>query len=173
MANDPRESAKIVETSGNFRDYLIPLDHPRLHPRDRDARTHAQGVLGNEGIFLTPVARGWVENYHKPFHGFTTDGKVRPDLWHHDSGAGGPTQEMVEAAKKLLSAASPEESKAIRYPVDAREWRSWSNPEVYFIRTASKRIQVLANANTRSSSSIRACAWKTCRSHCGRPCTTS
>lgn len=130
MANDPRESAKIAETSGNFRDYLIPLDHPRLHPSDRDARTHAKGVLGNESIFLTPVARGWVENYNKPYQGFTTDGNVVGDLWHYDASANGPTGKMVEAAKNLISTASPQESKAFRFPVDAREWRSWSNPEV-------------------------------------------
>ena len=144
MANDPRESAKIVETSGNFRDYLIPLDHPRLHPSDRDARTHAKGVLGNEEIFLTPVARGWVENYHKPYNGFTTDGKVRPDLWHYDSSASGPIERMVEAAKGVMSAATSDESKAFRYPVDAREWRAWSNPEVRrFKGLASTKVKLI------------------------------
>ena len=130
MANDPSESAKILETSGNFRDYLIPLDHPRLHPSDRDARTHAKGVLGNEQIFLVPVARGWQENYQKPYKGFTTDGNVVPDLWHYDASANGPTSKMVEAANALLKTAPEEESKAFRYPIDAREWRAWTNPEV-------------------------------------------
>lgn len=145
MANDPRESAKIVETSGNFRDYLIPLDHPRLHPRDRDARTHAKGVLSNEEIFLVPVARGWVDNYDKPYKGFTTDGNVRPDLWHYDSNANGPTKEMVEAAKGVLSAASAEESKTFRFPVDAKEWRSWSNPEVIVI-DAGLRVEEMSKS---------------------------
>ncbi|KAK5733208.1 hypothetical protein LTR17_009950 [Elasticomyces elasticus] len=133
MANDPSEAAKIVETSGNFRDYLIPLDHPRLHPSDRDARTHSKGVLGNEQIFLVPVARGWLENYQKPFQGFTTDGNVVPDLWHYDATANGPTADMVSAAQALIKAASTEESKAFRFPVDAREWRAWSNPEVIVV----------------------------------------
>lgn len=130
MANDPSESAKIIETSGNFRDYLIPLDHPRLHPSDRDARTHAKGVLSNESIFLVPVARGWMENYQKPFRGFTTDGNVVSDIWHYDVKANGPTEKMVQAANDLLNAATDEEKKAFQYPVDAKEWRSWSNPEV-------------------------------------------
>ena len=130
MANNVEDSAKIVETSGNFRDYLIPLEHPRLHPSDRDARTHAKAVLGNEEIFLTPVARGWVENYNKPYKGFTTDGNVVSNIWHHDASANGPTSVMVEAAKGVISAASSEESKTFRFPVDAREWRAWSNPEV-------------------------------------------
>ncbi|KAK5108261.1 hypothetical protein LTR62_008645 [Meristemomyces frigidus] len=133
MANDPSESARIVETSGNFRDYLIPLDHPRLHPNDRDARTHAKGVLGNEQIFLTPVARGWVENYNKPYTGFTTDGEVVPNLWQYDASAKGPTRQMVGAAQKVLEVASKDESKALRYPVDSRAWRSWSNPEVIVV----------------------------------------
>lgn len=130
MANDVTESAKIIETSGNFRDYLIPLDHPRLHPSDRDARTHAKSVLGNPDIFLVPVAQGWLKNYQEPYKGFTTDGTVVPDLWHYDASANGPTREMVEAAKSVISTASSEESKTFRFPVDAREWRSWSNPEV-------------------------------------------
>jgi len=40
---------------------------------------------------------------------------------------------MVAAAKKLISTATSEESKRFRYPVDAREWRSWSNPEVIVV----------------------------------------
>lgn len=130
MANDLASHNKIVETSGNFRDYLIPPDHPRLHPSERDARTHAKDVLGNPNIFLVPVAQGWLENYKQPYKGFTTDSNVVPDLWHIDPKANGPTKEMVEAAKAVLAAASTHESKAFRYPVDAREWRSWSNPEV-------------------------------------------
>lgn len=130
MANDLASHNKIVEVSGNFRDYVIPLDHPRLHPSDRDARTHAEGVLGNESIFLVPVARGWLDNYNQPYQGFTADGNVVPDLWHADPDARGPTKEMVDAANAVLAAASPEEAKAFRYAVNAREWRSWSNPEV-------------------------------------------
>ncbi|KAK3114714.1 hypothetical protein LTR53_006668, partial [Teratosphaeriaceae sp. CCFEE 6253] len=133
MANDPSEAAKIVETSGNFRDYLIPLEHPRLHPSDRDARTHSQGVLGNEQIFLVPVARGWLENYREPYKGFTTDGNVVRDLWHYDGSANGPTAKMVDAAQAMIKAASEEESKAFRFPTDAREWRAWSNPEVIVV----------------------------------------
>ncbi|KAK3646698.1 hypothetical protein LTR56_008462 [Elasticomyces elasticus] len=145
MANDPSEAAKIVETSGNFRDYLIPLDHPRLHPSDRDARTHSKGVLGNEQIFLVPVARGWLENYQKPFEGFTTDGNVVPNLWHYDATANGPTADMVSAAQALIKAASTEESKSFRFPVDAREWRAWSNPEVIVV-DAGLRLEDMSEA---------------------------
>ncbi|GAB7359333.1 hypothetical protein MBLNU230_g5984t1 [Neophaeotheca triangularis] len=133
MANDLASHNKIVETSGNFRDYLIPLDHPRLHPSDRDARTHSKGVLSTEEIFLTPVARGWKQNYQEPYRGFTTDGNVVPDIWRFNSSANGPTSAMVQAARKLLSNAGEAQKKAFRYPVDAREWRSWSNPEVIVV----------------------------------------
>ncbi|KAK4951927.1 hypothetical protein LTR10_009847 [Elasticomyces elasticus] len=145
MANDPSEAAKIVETSGNFRDYLIPQEHPRLHPSDRDARTHSKGVLGNEQIFLVPVARGWLENYQKPYEGFTTDGDVVSDLWHYDATANGPTADMVSAAQSLITAASTEESKTFRFPVDAREWRAWSNPEVIVV-DAGLRLEDMSEA---------------------------
>lgn len=137
MANTLADHNKIVEVSKNFRDYLIPLDHPRLHPNDRDARTHGKGVLGNEQIFLTPVAKGWLENYQKPYHGFTADGKVEQGLWHADPQAEGPTAEMVDTAKKLLSVATEQEKKGFQYDVNAKEWRSWSNPEVGISRRRS------------------------------------
>lgn len=38
---------------------------------------------------------------------------------------------MVGAATKLLSLASPSELAALKYPLDADEWRSWINPEIY------------------------------------------
>nr|POE51516.1 hypothetical protein CFP56_25723 [Quercus suber] len=145
MANDPRESAKIVEKSGNFRDYLIPLDHPRLHPNDRDARTHSEDVLSNDEIFLTPVARGWVKQYDEPYKGFTTDGNVVPNIWKYNAEAHGPTSSMVEAATKVLSVATEGESKKFRYPVDAREWRSWSNPEVIVVDTGL-RIEEMSSS---------------------------
>jgi hypothetical protein len=130
MANDLASHNRIVETSKNFRDYIISLDHPRLHPSTRDARTHSKDVLSNESIFLVPVARGWIENYQKPYHGFTTDGNVRPDIWRADTEAHGPTKEMAEAAKKVIEAASEKERNGFSYAANAREWRSWSNPEV-------------------------------------------
>lgn len=127
---DKMAAGGIVEKSANFRDYLIPLDHPRLHPSERNARDHAKGVLRNREIFLTPVAEGWLNNYNSQYRGFTTDGKVVPDLWHASPKANGPTKEMVDAAEQVLSTASAAERKAFSYAVDAREWRSWSNPEV-------------------------------------------
>jgi hypothetical protein len=130
MANTLADHNKIVEVSKNFRDYLIPLNHPRLHPSDRDARTHGKDVLGNEEIFLTPVAKGWLKNYQQPYHGFTTDGTVRPNLWRTDPNANGPTKAMVEAATSLMNVATEEEKQGFSYAVNAKEWRSWSNPEV-------------------------------------------
>ncbi|KAI9658604.1 MAG: hypothetical protein M1821_002164 [Bathelium mastoideum] len=123
----------IVELSKNFRDYLIPLDHPRLHPNDRDARTHSKGVLSDSSIFLNPVAHGWLKLYKAPYKGFTTDGSVRDGLWKRDKSANAPTAAMVRAAEGVLKAATDEERRRFSYPVDAREWRSWSNPEVIIV----------------------------------------
>lgn len=123
-------TGSVVEKSVNFRDYLIPLEHPRLQPSDRNARNHSKDVLGNREIFLTPVAEGWMKNYNESYRGFTTDGNVVQDLWHIDSEANGPTKEMVDAAQKVILTASSAEVKSFRHGVTAREWRSWSNPEV-------------------------------------------
>ncbi|KAI9698117.1 MAG: hypothetical protein M1820_007625 [Bogoriella megaspora] len=135
----------IVEESGNFRDYIIPLEHPRLHPNDRDPRTHSKGVLGDESIFLTPVAQNWLRLYEAPYKGFTTDGNVREGLWHRDASANGPTEAMTKAAEKVLSTATEAERKRLSYPVDAHEWRSWSNPEVIIVDSGI-RLEEMSNS---------------------------
>lgn len=151
MANSLEDHNRIVEKSNNFRDYLIPLDHPRLHPNDRDARRHAQGVLSNREIFLVPVQEGWRENYKKPYYGFTTDGKVVPDLWHIDPNANGPSEEMVKAAEALLKTATDKEKEGFQYPVNAKEWRSWSNPEVMLASLDDSRYEPMTDTVTRLS----------------------
>ena len=146
----------IVELSKNFRDYIIPLDHPRLHPNDRDPRTHSKGVLGDSSIFLNPVAHGWLKLYEEPYKGFTTDGQVREGLWTLDKSANGPTSAMVRAAEGVLQAASDAERQRFSYPVDAREWRSWSNPEVIIVDSGIRLEEMSATLRAAVHDLLRA-----------------
>lgn len=145
-----------AESSGNFRDYLIPLDHPRLFPRDRDPRTHAEGVLGNPKIFLVDVAKGWKENYKQPYKGFTTDGNVVPNLYQHHPDPDGLTEAMVTAANKLLQTASKGEKDKFCYPINAREWRSWSNPEVIIVDSGMRLDELSTEARTAALDLVKA-----------------
>ena len=55
----------------------------------------------------------------------TSDGSVKERLFEaRDEGL--EINKVVQAAEGLLGALGEEEKKKIAYPVNAREWRSWS-----------------------------------------------
>lgn len=61
-----------------------------------------------------------------PYIGVTTDGKVQAGLYAIKP-TGITTAPVVEAAQALLKSLSSEQSKAINFAVDDKEWRTWSN----------------------------------------------
>lgn len=50
------------------------------------------------------------------------------------------TGKIVEAAEHLLSKLSPEQKSKLQYPVNAQEWRAWSNPE-FLLRPFGLRLE--------------------------------
>jgi hypothetical protein len=91
-------------------------------------RAHAQARLKNPraGVLFGT----WEQLFSQPFKGITTDGKVIPDLFTlHPEGA--PTQAMIDAVAALLAQLSPEQKKAMWFPVDSPQWRHWQNTELY------------------------------------------
>lgn len=58
-------------------------------------------------------------------------GNVIPDLYHYED-HGIPSDKIVAAAKQVLQTCSLEQETLLRFPVNASEWRAWSNPEPYF-----------------------------------------
>ena len=119
-----------MSNRAEFRDLLYPLDSPRLTPfRGMDARTFGMEALKH------PVPAGmvahWKKLYAEPHSCITCDGRKETGLFPvQDEGA--PTQRLVEAARHLLAVLSPAERAAVQYPIDAPEWRAWSNPEFLF-----------------------------------------
>ena len=113
-----------------FRDFLYPIDSPRLTPfRGMDARTFGSEALKH------PLPAGMVVAWRKllaePFYGITCDGKKETGLFQiKDEGA--PTQQLVGAAKELLAVLSQRERDSVQFPIDASQWRLWSNPEFLF-----------------------------------------
>lgn len=83
-----------------------------------------------------PLARDFLESgkqlYNEPFRGVTVSGEPEPGLYQlRDESA--PTKAMVEAAISLLAEAdSANITESLRFPLEAREWRCWLNPEFYF-----------------------------------------
>ena len=49
---------------------------------------------------------------------------------------------VCEAAQKVIGECTPEQQKRVQYPINAREWRAWSNPE-FLLRPFGLRLEEL------------------------------
>lgn len=116
----------------NFRDILPGPDYrSRVGIAERDAYSHADSRLA------TPRGRAfadaWNERLAQPFTGISTDGTVIADLFTlagHDA----PSEAMVAAAQAVLGVCTDDERSKVCFPIDAVNWRMWSNPELYVNR---------------------------------------
>jgi hypothetical protein len=120
----------------SFRDFIPPPgQHPRLDDinfNDFDPDTWAQ--WGMNQSFVKELWESWQTIYQEPFRGVTTDGEVKPNLFHlrrEDA----PIEAMQEAAQALISVAEEHSvANKMRYSAEADEWRRWMNPEFYFAK---------------------------------------
>jgi hypothetical protein len=72
----------------------------------------------------------WAELAKEPFKGITTDGTVRPGLFHlADESA--PAEAMARAAVRLLEALAPEERRRCALPLQDERKRHWQNTEIW------------------------------------------
>jgi len=126
-----REEA-ILLSGQSFRDFLYDLDDDAVAPwRGLDYEQFTAARQDNP--FLQELLRTWNDLYAEPFRGITADGAAREGLYRlPDDGAADP--ELVAAGQALLAALSDEERRRLQYPLDAHEWRAWSNPEFVFHR---------------------------------------
>ena len=65
---------------------------------------------------------------------------------------GVPIASIVEAVKELLGQLTSEQQKKVSYPLNAKEWRAWSNPE-FLLRPFGLRLE---EVNDKISTSILA-----------------
>ena len=113
-------------TRPDYRPFVPPPGHSAV--AGPTPRTHAQTRLQSpraKELFDT-----WTMLGAAPFVGITTDGQVRPDLFslqEHDA----PTVAIVGAVRDLLRRLSPEQRRAMGFPVDSNLWRHWQNTELY------------------------------------------
>jgi hypothetical protein len=131
-----------LASRAEFRDYLFPVDSPRLAPfRGMDARTFGMEALKHP--LPAEMVAAWRRLHPQPYFGITCDGNKESGLFQiKDEGA--PAERLVAAARSLLAALSPSERDSVRYPIDAPEWRIWSNPEL-LINPRGLRLDELAS----------------------------
>lgn len=126
-----REEA-VELSSGSYREHLIALDDPMLaEVRGMDYEQFASDRY--QAPFLRELLEYWKGLYDEPFVGITTDGTTRTDLYALPEGLRSDPA-PVAAADALLGLLTPQQRAKLCYPVDAAEWRGWSNPEFVFFR---------------------------------------
>jgi hypothetical protein len=110
--------------------------HPFVPPTGKSkyfGQTHSQ-VLNS---LPTQRVEGWKARLASlraaPFRGITTNGEVLPGLFAlRDEGA--PTANIMAAVATLLSRLTPEQSTAVRHPIDSIARRQWVNEVPRFER---------------------------------------
>ncbi len=137
-----REEA-VELSSQSYTEHLYDLQDPVLAPyRGMSYEEFTEDRY--QAPFLRELLDSWKDLYDEPFTGVTSDGEVRRGIYRlpdavggAGDGAGGapPSDpEPAAAARHLLALLDDEQRDAVRYPLDADEWRGWSNPEFVFFR---------------------------------------
>jgi len=125
-----------------YRQYLFPHDDERL-AGIRGADPYEYRELAKQDDFTGGLIRNWAPLYPSEFRGITSDGRVIPGLFPLEpvpAEEAAPTAAMVEAAEAFLALLDTEQAARVRYPVDAVEWQSWSNPE-FMIHDTGLRLE--------------------------------
>lgn len=129
------------QASAGFRAHLPDLSSPRFTTAAKqDIYQYAQSMQDNRAPpWLYDLTKVWEKLLEEPYTGVTNDGKVRPGLFKaQDEGAN--VQGAFEKAEQLFKVLDGEQKKKLVYPINAREWRAWSNPE-FLLRPFGLRLE--------------------------------
>jgi Protein of unknown function (DUF3500) len=130
----------VTLTPDSFRTFLYDHDDPVLAQwRGLDYAEFSRRK--REPSFVQELLGSWQELYDEPFVGVTCDGVVR-DVWPLRP-VGSPDPAPRRAAEGVLELLGPEQRAAFVHPVDAQQWRAWSNPE-FVIHRVGLRLEELA-----------------------------
>ncbi|KAK7420791.1 hypothetical protein QQX98_002595 [Neonectria punicea] len=127
---------KATQETSAFRAYIPPQDSQRSIELAR-CDTYEWAKLRCSEPFVVGWMQKWGQLLNEPYKGISVDGCVIPNLYrlaNESEDLGAPTSGMVEAARKVLDMATPEQKQALCKHIDAPEWRSWINPEIYVFR---------------------------------------
>ncbi|MFF2454580.1 DUF3500 domain-containing protein [Isoptericola sp. NPDC058082] len=116
----------------SYRDHLYRLDDPVL-AQWRGLGYEEFSARKREPGFVQELLASWRALYDEPFVGVTTDGTVR-DV-HRLEPVVDVDPAPSAAARRFRGLLDVAQRDAVAYPVDAREWQAWSNPEFVIHRT--------------------------------------
>jgi len=132
----------IVELpKDSYRAYLYDHDDPVLaEGRGMDFEEFTADRY--KAPFLRELLAGWAELYHEPFVGITVDGSPREGLYTLPQDPEPTDAALVAAAEAVLTRLTPQQREQFCYPIEAPEWRAWSNPE-FVIHRVGLRLETL------------------------------
>lgn len=119
------------KASASFRQHLPDLSSPRFTTaKKQDAYSYADAFNAKQNpLWLYNLTRAWQRLYEEPYKGVTADGNIIPNLFPiQDEGI--PIDHIVNTVKNVFDQINSEQKAKLLYPINAREWRAWSNPEM-------------------------------------------
>lgn len=130
------------EASAGFRAHLPALDSPRFTTAAKQSvYEYTKCMQDNRAPpWLYDLTTVWEKLLAEPFTGVTNDGKVREALFSAKDGNNPDVELAVQKAESLLGSLSVEMKGKLTYPINAREWRAWSNPE-FLLRPFGLRLE--------------------------------
>jgi hypothetical protein len=133
-----RAEAVTLEDA-EYRDFVPEHSDPKLVGfRGQGYQEFADGRYADTP-FLRELQAAWKALYDEPFRGITADGTLVEGLYPLPAGlALDPAPAAAAAA--LLSVLSPAQVAEVSHPLDAPEWRAWSNPE-FVIHRVGLRLE--------------------------------
>ncbi|KAF2728211.1 hypothetical protein EJ04DRAFT_516763 [Polyplosphaeria fusca] len=147
-------SKSFQQASTAFRAHLHDLSTPRFTTAAKqDVYEYADFFRENHAPpWLFNLTQAWAKLYEEPFKGVTTDGTVREGLFKaQDEGV--DIGDMVQKAEDVLGRLGEEQKKKIAYPVNAKEWRAWSNPEI-LLRPFGLRLEEVPESTAQAILSL-------------------
>ncbi|KAF2719507.1 hypothetical protein K431DRAFT_251082 [Polychaeton citri CBS 116435] len=136
-----KESFK--QASAEFRQHLPDLSIPRFTTaKEQNAYEYAAAFKKTHiPPWFFNLTEAWRELLEEPYLGVTNDGKIREDIFEAQD-AGINVQTMCNAADSVLQKLSQQQREQVQYPLNAKEWRAWSNPEL-LLRPFGLRLEDL------------------------------
>ncbi|KAF2851662.1 hypothetical protein T440DRAFT_554108 [Plenodomus tracheiphilus IPT5] len=136
MAENVSNKKGSRHEEGAFRKYIPAKDLKRSQELSA-SNTYQWCDLRCAEPFIQGWKKSWESLSNETYKGITTDGNVIPGLYpiaHGSTDHGAPTDAMMKAALHALSLTTNAERAKLNQPIDAPEWRRWSNPEIYIYR---------------------------------------
>lgn len=119
------------EASEAFRAHIPDLTSPRFTTAAKqDVYEYAQFFRDHHAPpWLYNLTLAWEKLYAEPYKGVTVDGTVQEGLFKNQD-EGVDIEGIVGSAEQLLASLDDDQRRKLQYPVNAKEWRGWSNPEI-------------------------------------------